>query len=234
MKKPEKKKHEEPEPAGAELYGPPKPENWSESAAGGKGKRSAGKRKIPLPVLLAVPAVLLGAALTGVFLKVGAGPPPSAEGAVEPSPEESFPEESSPEESSPEEPSPEEPSLEEADAETADSAAEPSAQAPEAGAQSGAMTVAEVLEYFSALSPQTLGLTGDSMEDYEYYPSQQVVPVDGILCTEVDVYSRSGSAGANGIEGRYLLSRASPVRLFRVDSGSNVVTELFLDQTPAG
>lgn len=96
---------------------------------------------------------------------------------------------------------------------------------PAASPSDQAMTAQETVQYVRSLSPQVLGLEGDSMSSFEIYPSDHVVPVDGVLCTELSIYSNDGSAG-NDIEGMYLVSRGADHRLFRLDKSTGAVTEL--------
>ncbi len=83
----------------------------------------------------------------------------------------------------------------------------------------------EAVEYIESLSPSVLGLEGESMEEYEVYPGERVVLVEDIPCTEIDVYSVT-AAGTNDIQGRYLLTKTGPRRLFRLDTFTKQVTEL--------
>lgn len=89
-----------------------------------------------------------------------------------------------------------------------------------------AMTTAETLEYIRRFTPASLGLSGQSMDDYEIYASENIVLVDGYTCTELSVYSKDDSAGTNDIEGWYLLSRGSDHKLFSLDKETGQLTEI--------
>lgn len=88
------------------------------------------------------------------------------------------------------------------------------------------VTKGEAVEYIESLSPSVLGLEGESMEEYEVYPGERVVLVEDIPCTEIDVYTTDTAAGTNDIQGRYLLTKTGPRRLFRLDTFTKQVTEL--------
>ena len=86
------------------------------------------------------------------------------------------------------------------------------------------MDTANAMDHFASLSPESLGLEGESMSEYRYYATGKTVVVDNIKCREIMVYSVSESAGTNDIEGRYLLSMDGR-KLFR-DDGNRNITEL--------
>ena len=89
-----------------------------------------------------------------------------------------------------------------------------------------AMTTAETEEYLRRFTPASLGLSGESMDDYEIYAADNVVLVDGYTCAELSVYSKDASAGTNDIEGWFLLSRGSDRTLFRLDRETGQLTKL--------
>lgn len=113
----------------------------------------------------------------------------------------------------------------EGDSEDADEAPAPS-KAPDPLRVTTAMTTAETEEYLRRFTPASLGLSGESMEDYEIYAADNVVLVDGYTCAELSVYSKDASAGTNDIEGWFLLSRGSDRTLFRLDRESGQLTKL--------
>ncbi len=84
------------------------------------------------------------------------------------------------------------------------------------------MTVDEALSYFSRLAPETLGLPGEDMSEYEIYPSEKAVPVDGLPCLKITVYAESDS-GTNEPAGTFLLARDGTA-VYRLEG--NQVTQL--------
>lgn len=87
----------------------------------------------------------------------------------------------------------------------------------EEGPELHMMTVDETLEYFDQLDPQALGLSGDSMEQYQTYPSEKAVPVDGIPCMKLIVYADS-SVGTNMPEATFLVARDGTA-IYRLENG---------------
>lgn len=214
-------------PEGAEVFGPPvaqgfvppdapagvsasqkgkkgkKGEKGKKKAKGGGRKKDAGGGKKKSPKLL-----ILAAAAAVVFLAAAAAAllilKPWEAGAPQPE---------APEESETAQPA--EPSAEPASAPTPAPAPTPAQE----------VTRGEAVEYIKSLSPSVLGLEGESMEEYGVYPGERVVLVEDIPCTEVDVYAIT-AAGTNDIQGRYLLTKTGPRRLFRLDTFTKQVTEL--------
>lgn len=84
------------------------------------------------------------------------------------------------------------------------------------------MTVDEALDYFNGLNPQDLGLPGETMEEYQTYPSEKAVPVDGLPCMKLIVYADS-SAGTNAPEATFLVARDGSA-VYRLENGE--VTQL--------
>lgn len=68
------------------------------------------------------------------------------------------------------------------------------------------MTIEETIDYFNSLDPKTLGLEGESMEEYHIYPSEKAIPVDGLPCMKIIVYAKS-EAGTNSPEDTFLVAR---------------------------
>ena len=89
------------------------------------------------------------------------------------------------------------------------------------------MTVEETVESFKHLSPQVLGLKGDSLSTYEIYHEQASVPVDGIPCLEISVYGESESAHTNVVLGTYLYARDGTA-LYELDVETDTLTRLEL------
>lgn len=93
------------------------------------------------------------------------------------------------------------------------------------------ISVSDAVNFMQTLSPQLLGLSGNSMAQYRIYPSMSVVLVDGLECSELSVYSQGKESGTNDIEGIYLLSRGELRRLYRLDKKTEQVTEIPLSDT---
>lgn len=87
------------------------------------------------------------------------------------------------------------------------------------------MTVEETMEYFKQLSPQVLGLEGKTLEGYEVFHSQANVPVGGIPCLEISVYSVDADAQTNEAVGTYLLARDATA-LYQLDPETEEITQL--------
>ncbi len=103
--------------------------------------------------------------------------------------------------------------------------------APDHDTSQTALTVADAVTFLCSLSPQVLGLEGDSMDEYTVYPAEGLVTVDGELHTELSVYRHDGEAGTNDFQGCYLLSRGPQRRLYLLDRFTREVTELPLEAT---
>jgi len=169
---------------------------------GAKGQDgSSARRKVIVVVLLLAAVMLLSSVMTSIVLKLwGAVPPPAA--TPEPTPSESV--EPSPSEQVSPTPTP----------------------APTPTPMPQGTTQAQAREFFENLSPADLGLDGESMDEYNIYPAEKVVLVGDIPCVEVFVYSDENDTGTNDIQGRYLLSRSSPRRLFLLDEQTGKAKEL--------
>ena len=90
------------------------------------------------------------------------------------------------------------------------------------------MTVSDVVSYFKGLSPSVLGLEGESMDDYDVYPMEGLIRVNGAEVAEVSVYS--DESGANQILGTYLVTRSGVRKVYRFNPWTKEVEEL--DLTP--
>ena len=100
---------------------------------------------------------------------------------------------------------------------------------PASGAIHTSITNAQVMEFIESLSPSMLGLDGADMKDYEMFVSEDIVPIDGMYCTQVRVYSKDPAAGTNDIEGIYFVSRGNSRHLYRYDEFTETVTEIPLN-----
>lgn len=82
------------------------------------------------------------------------------------------------------------------------------------------MTLVEAVDHMYSLSPEMLGLEGDSMEPYMVFPIDGSVMVDGMPAMRMYVYSKS-EGGTNVFEGQYLLSNGGH-RIFVVQSDGSL------------
>ena len=88
------------------------------------------------------------------------------------------------------------------------------------------MTTSESISYFRSLPPEALGLPGESMDEYDIFASEHLILVDDVPCKEFHVYSISGRAGTNSVEGLYLLTQRGARKIYKLDEATNTVTEL--------
>jgi len=95
----------------------------------------------------------------------------------------------------------------------------------ETAVELSSMTMSESIDYIEALVPQSLGLEGKSMDEYEVFPTVGTVLVDGMPCTEVYVYRQDVKTGTNTFQGSYLLDRSGNA-LYALDRDQGVVTQL--------
>lgn len=84
-----------------------------------------------------------------------------------------------------------------------------------------AISLAETVNYVENLDPAVLGLEGEDMGEYEVLPNQFIVPVDGLLCSELLVYSRNGKTGTNELVEKLLVSRGPERQLYRLDDDTH-------------
>jgi hypothetical protein len=98
--------------------------------------------------------------------------------------------------------------------------------AQEEASGSTGMTLPAAVSYFSGLSPEALGLTGESMDDYNIYALDGTVMVDGEPCLHLKVCSNPDpDSKANSISGDYLMS-GDEKKIYRLDTANGTVTEL--------
>lgn len=83
----------------------------------------------------------------------------------------------------------------------------------------------EMVDYFNSLTPAELGLSGDSMKDYEVYAIGGNVLVDGHPCIKLQVYDRDNPEDTNQFEGMYLMSSGGEY-IYRVDMNTGEATQL--------
>ncbi len=82
------------------------------------------------------------------------------------------------------------------------------------------MTVDETLEYFKSLDPKDLGLTEDSMDRYQVYPSEKAIPVDNLPCMKIIAY-RESEEGVKYPEATFLIARDGTA-VYLLDEGTVV------------
>lgn len=66
--------------------------------------------------------------------------------------------------------------------------------------------IAQQVEYFTSLNPQTLGLEGDDMKAYMVFPQQGWVMIDDVSCREISVYRQDAQTATNVLAGTFYLS----------------------------
>ncbi len=96
-----------------------------------------------------------------------------------------------------------------------------------------AISLAEAINYVENLDPAQLGLDGEDMDEYEVLPNQFIVPVDGLLCSELMIYSRNGKTGTNELVEKILISRGPERQIYRLDPDTAQVVLLMSDQNRA-
>jgi hypothetical protein len=67
------------------------------------------------------------------------------------------------------------------------------------------MTLTQAVDHVKAMSPQKLGLDGDTMENYKVYALDGAAMVNDTYCLRLNIYSDSDHQ-TNAVEGQYLLS----------------------------
>lgn len=96
----------------------------------------------------------------------------------------------------------------------------PEGEVSEAGAEDDgaieALTNSDAVNLLKAMPPEKLGIQGDSMENYDIYPIEGAVMVDGNLCLRLQVYPAHGEDESSAIAGTYFLS-GDQKHLYRLD-----------------
>ena len=85
------------------------------------------------------------------------------------------------------------------------------------------MTLTQAVQYLEGISPQRLGLEGDSMDVYDVYPIEGIVMVNGQACIQFRVY-RQTDQGTNDVKGMYLMT-ADRSHLYRLDPQTGEVMD---------
>lgn len=87
--------------------------------------------------------------------------------------------------------------------------------------ESEVMTMDEAVEYLQSMSPKTLGLAGASMAEYNVFPEDSLVLLDGAPSLCMNVYLRSN----HQYEATYLLSGAGK-EVYRLNRDTGEATPL--------
>ena len=187
-----------------------KGEEGEEGEAAEEGEEAGGKKKLPLLFILIPAVVVIAAVVVLLLLKPWASKETEAE---ELPVEEEIDLEAQP------------PVEETKDDGTSEDGEQSGAGTSETStAPVAPMNTAEAMNRFATFTPESLGLTGESMSEYRYYATGRNTRVDGYQCREIMVYRENANAGTNDFAGRFLLS-ADSRHLYR-DDGNGVITEL--------
>jgi len=87
------------------------------------------------------------------------------------------------------------------------------------------MTMHEAQEYLESLTPEMLGLEGESMDDYDVFTFDGTVIVDNRACVRMNVYSIDNVQQSNEFMGCYLMSLDGR-HLYRLDTSTQEIVEL--------
>lgn len=87
------------------------------------------------------------------------------------------------------------------------------------------MTMLEAQRYLKGLSPERLGLEGESMDKYDVFAFDGTIIVDGRACVRMNVYSIDNVEQSNEFMGCYLMSLDGR-HLYRLDTSTSEITEL--------
>lgn len=90
------------------------------------------------------------------------------------------------------------------------------------------ISLSDAVNFVENLSPSLLNLPGESMAEYEILTNQYIIPVDGLLCSEVMVYNKDDSTGTNELMATLLVDRGPDGRLFRKERETGEVVEVDL------
>lgn len=83
----------------------------------------------------------------------------------------------------------------------------------------------EQLEQLTGMSPQELGLEGDSMDNYRIFPIDGFVQVGEVTCRRFNIYEVREPEGVPVIVGTYLIS-SDQQHVYQLDPETNLVTAL--------
>ena len=90
---------------------------------------------------------------------------------------------------------------------------------------SEASTLVDQIQYFYTLSPELLGLEGESLDQYDIFPLEGILSVDGSPCRQMQVYHTKEPEMTNAISGIYLLT-LDLKHVYHLDPFNMVVTKL--------
>ncbi len=99
-------------------------------------------------------------------------------------------------------------------------------EVPEEPEEAPPTSVSEQRDYFKSLNPERIGLEGDDMDDYEVFPQQGWVLVDGISCREINVYLQDARNATNVYMGTYYLSSDLSTLYQKTEDGEIVLLPL--------
>lgn len=88
------------------------------------------------------------------------------------------------------------------------------------------ITLVEALAYVRNLEPSRLGLEGKTMDEYEVIPKNHIVPIDGLLCSELLVYNKNVESGTNELVETVFISRGEERKLYCKDDETSRPVEL--------
>ena len=83
----------------------------------------------------------------------------------------------------------------------------------------------EQLEQLTGMTPQELGLDGESMESYRIFPIEGFVQVGDVTCRRFNIYEVRQPEGVPVIVGTYLIS-SDRQNVYRLDPETELVTKL--------
>ncbi len=90
------------------------------------------------------------------------------------------------------------------------------------------LTHTEAADFINRLSPKTLELDGQSMEEYNVYVADGLTLVNDNPCLRLEVQKNDNPEGTNEYQGTYFLSRDG-LQLYKLDPENDTVYELTLD-----
>ncbi len=88
------------------------------------------------------------------------------------------------------------------------------------------ITLVEALDYVRNLEPSRLGLEGKTMDEYEVIAKNYIVPIDGLLCSELLVYNKNVETGTNELVETVFISRGEERKLYCKDDETSKPVEL--------
>jgi len=84
-------------------------------------------------------------------------------------------------------------------------------------------SLSEQMEQLHTMSPSDLALPGDSMSEYDVYPVEGFVTIDGVICRRFNIYEVGKTGDIAGI----IFYSGDMSRIYRMDTEDNsIITEL--------